>query len=201
MKRSTQELLTLYENMSEKKYFQYFEIPYIDSHQFTYGKHSFGMDDKEIPAENPGDYITAEFIVDFSKLEEILLEYECKVVNVIYLRETYGTYHYCSLHGQAILEIQLAPNTDESQLKYDILQLNENELSDFKELTGSNYDTLTEIKRPFEGWYDVEDTWKDFMKGVKLQPITGSSKDYWDKKILVAHAQQKAWDKRHYDGD
>lgn len=161
----------------------------------TYGVHSFGDGEVEKPADDPSKYITPDFLYDEMELQTILDKYNSSIEEFKFKLDDYGTYHFRNLLSQVFLTVK-CPHKNKKDLEYDLETIQKDELQ--MELTGSKYGSeYVEAYGQFISFEDTLKKWKEFVKSKNPVIPTGSSENYWNKKILGASMGYK----KYYDGD
>lgn len=169
-------------------------IPYINGNQYTCGVYAFHAGQKEVPAKDPVSIIKPEFVYPENELKEILNTFGCRILNVNYERYEWGSYHERQLYCQAYLEITEPDDIDESILMNTLLSKIEIDTYIFP-LT--NDSKLKKDTIPFTTFEDVLEKWWEMVSESKITQPTGSSEEFWNKKILTAQMLHN----KTYEGD
>ena len=191
--------------MNFSKYFNLWEsvgdtidIPYIIGDQYTSGQHAFREGDKEIPAKDPASIIKPKIIYDSNTLEQILRQYNSEILNVVYKRHEWGSYHERQLYCQAHLQLFDPDDLDDRKALIDELEKIKIEDDYYTDLNDPFWARKTITKTlPFTSFEDILETWWEFVKSSDIKMPTGSSEDYWNRKSLAAKMAYK----KDYSGD
>jgi hypothetical protein len=180
-----------------------FQIPYIIGEKYTTGRHSFG-DSPEIPASDPRKSIEPKIIYDAQKLSEILKQYDCKILRVIYERYEWGSYHERQLYCNAHLVMSEANDIDDNENMMSDIENVKIEDDYYYPLTGPGSYVrsrgLTTETLPFTSFKDILKNWKEMVDSSEITTPQGSSEDFWDKKISNVMMMHKH-NNREYGGD
>lgn len=161
-------------------------IPYIVGDQYTSGVHAFHEDEQEIPAEDPIKYIRPKFLYG-----DVLENHKSEIIQVVYKRYEWGSYHERQLYCQAHLQFSSTPGIEELEQEKNGFDF----VMDLDHGYGSDR-TITKTA-PFTTFEDVLDNWWEMVRSSEIKTPTGSSGDYWNKKILNTQMGYK----QDYDGD
>jgi len=174
------------------------DIPYIIGDQYTAGRHSFG-DEAETPAKDPAKFITPTIVYNADCLKQLLDKYGVDIINVVYKRYEWGSYHERQLYCQAHLQISEPADIDDYHGMIDELENCKIEDDyyfplDNHRARSTGYDIQT---TQFTNFDDILKNWQDMVKDSEIKIQTGSSEDFWKRKILAAQVSMK----KDYDGD
>jgi hypothetical protein len=175
------------------------DIPYIIGDQYTSGVHAFREDEKEIPAKDPASIIKPTIIYDGNSLEQLLSQYGSEVLNVVYLRHEWGSYHERQLYCQAHLQLFDPNDFDDREALIDELENIKIEDDYYHPLEDSFYSSRNVVKKitQFSSFDEVLENWWEMVRTSDIKTPVGSSEDYWKRKILATKMQHR----KEYDGD